>query len=229
MRVLVIEDNPKIAAAVQKGLTENGYAVDISHTGFDGEEMALVTPYDVIVLDLMLPDRDGIDVCRSLRRQKVAAPIIMLTALSATEEKIDGLDAGADDYITKPFEFSELLARVRAILRRGEATESRTLTCDDLTLDLYTRVATRGEEQYELSNKEYALLEYLMRNQNRVLSRIQIGEKVWDMNFEPSSNVIDVYVSSLRKKIDRGFERELIHTIKGAGYRFGIMDGSELV
>lgn len=229
MRVLVIEDNPKIAAAVHKGLTENGYAVDVTHTGFEGEELALMEPYDVIVLDLMLPDRDGIDVCRNLRRQKVAAPIIMLTALSATEEKIDGLDAGADDYITKPFEFSELLARVRAILRRGEATESRTLSCDDLTLDLYTRVATRGEERFELSNKEYALLEYLMRNQNRVLSRVQIGEKVWDMNFEPSSNVIDVYVSSLRKKIDRGFDRELIHTIKGAGYRFGVMDGSELV
>ncbi len=229
MRVLVVEDNPKIAAAVQKGLTEHGFAVDVSHSGYEGEEMALIEPYDVILLDLMLPDRDGIDVCRNLRRQKISTPVIMLTALSATEEKIDGLDAGADDYLTKPFEFDELLARVRAILRRGEATESRTLTCDDLTLDLYTRVASRGDTKVELSNKEYALLEYLMRNQNRVLSRVQIGEKVWDMNFEPSSNVIDVYVSSLRKKVDRGFERELIHTIKGAGYRFGIMDGSELV
>lgn len=224
MRVLVVEDNPKLASALQSGLTEHGFAVDVSHTGFEGEELASGEAYDVILLDLMLPDRDGIDVCRNLRRRKVAAPIIMLTALSATEEKIDGLDAGADDYITKPFEFDELLARIRSILRRGQAGESRTLTCDDLTLDLYTRVATRGDTQVELSNKEYALLEYLMRNQNRVLSRMQIGEKVWDMNFESTSNVIDVYVSALRKKIDRGFDRELIHTVKGAGYRFGIID-----
>ncbi len=226
MRVLVIEDNPKIADAIQSGLTEHGFAVDVSHTGFDGEELAVLESYDVILLDLMLPDRDGIDVCRNLRRRKVTTPIIMLTALSATEEKIDGLDAGADDYLTKPFEFDELLARIRALLRRGEATESRVLKCDDLELDLYTRVAKRGEKSVELGNKEYALLEYLMRNQNRVLSRVQIGEKVWDMNFEPTSNVIDVYVSSLRKKIDRGFDRELLHTIKGAGYRFGVIDES---
>ena len=224
MRILIVEDNPKMAAAVQRGLTEHGYAVDVSHTGFDGEEMAVTTEYDLILLDLMLPDRDGIDVCRNLRRRKVATPSIMLTALSATEEKIDGLDAGADDYLTKPFEFDELLARVRAILRRGEASESRTLKHDDLELDLYTRRMKRGEHAHELSNKEFALLEYLMRNPDRVLSRTQIGEKVWDMNFEASSNVIDVYISSLRKKVDRFQERELIHTVKGAGYRFGIID-----
>jgi len=224
MRILIVEDNPKMASAIERGLQESGYAVDISHNGFDGEELAAVEPYDLILLDLMLPDRDGIEVCRNLRRRSVATPILMLTALSATEEKIDGLDAGADDYITKPFEFDELLARVRAILRRGEATESRTLRHDDLELDLYTRRMTRGEAQHELSNKEFALLEYLMRNPDRVLSRTQIGEKVWDMNFEASSNVIDVYISSLRKKVDRFQERELIHTVKGAGYRFGIVD-----
>ncbi len=224
MRVLIVEDNPKMAGAVQRGLQENGFAVDVSHTGFEGEELAAVESYDLILLDLMLPDRDGIEVCRNLRRRKIATPIIMLTALSATEEKIDGLDAGADDYITKPFEFEELLARVRAIFRRGEATESRVLRHDDLELDLYTRRITRGESTHELSNKEFALLEYLMRNPNRVLTRTQIGEKVWDMNFEPSSNVIDVYISSLRKKVDRLQERELIHTVKGAGYRFGIID-----
>lgn len=224
MRILIVEDNPKMAAAVQKGLTANGFAADVSHTGFEAEEMANLEPYDLILLDLMLPDRDGIDVCRNLRRRKITTPIIMLTALSATEEKIDGLDAGADDYLTKPFEFDELLARIRAMLRRGEATESRVLRHDDLELDLYTRHATRAGEKVELSNKEFALLEYLMRNPHRVLSRTQIGEKVWDMNFEPSSNVIDVYVSSLRKKIDRDFDRELIHTVKGAGYRFGISD-----
>ena len=226
MRVLIIEDNPKMAAALQRGLQENGLATDVSHTGFDGEELAVQEPYDLILLDLMLPDRDGIEVCRNLRRRKVSTPIMMLTALSATEEKIDGLDAGADDYITKPFEFEELLARVRAILRRGEAQESRTLRHDDLELDLYTRRMTRGETSCELSNKEFALLEYLMRNPDRVLSRTQIGEKVWDMNFEPSSNVIDVYISSLRKKVDRFQERDLIHTVKGAGYRFGVIDES---
>ena len=226
MRILIVEDNPKMALSIQKGLTEHGFAADVSYTGFEGEDMAASGRYDLVVLDLMLPDRDGIEVCRNLRRRKLATPIIMLTALSAIEEKVDGLDAGADDYITKPFEFEELLARIRAILRRGEATESRSLKCDDLELDLYTRTATRGDAKFELSNKEFALLEYLMRNQNRVLSRIQIGEKVWDMNFEPSSNVIDVYISALRRKLDRGHSRELIHTVKGAGYRFGVIDAT---
>tara|TARA_E500000318_G_scaffold68442_1_gene63238 strand:+ start:27268 stop:27942 length:675 start_codon:yes stop_codon:yes gene_type:complete len=224
VRILVIEDNPKMAQAIQKGLQANGYAVDVSHSGFEGEEKAVLEPYDLIILDLMLPDRDGVDVCRNLRRRCVETPVIMLTALSGTDDKVAGLDAGADDYLTKPFEFEELLARVRAMLRRGEASEGRVLECDDLKLDLYTRMATRGEQEFELSNKEFGLLEYLMRNPNRVLSRTQITEKVWDMNYEPGSNVIDVYISSLRKKIDRGYERELIHTIKGAGYRFGIMD-----
>lgn len=224
MRVLVIEDNPKMAAGIQRGLREHGFATDVCHTGFEGEDLGAGDEYDAIVLDLMLPDRDGVEVCRNLRRRCVSTPILMLTALSSTDDKVAGLDAGADDYLTKPFEFEELLARLRALLRRGEASEGRVLDCEDLKLDLYTRVASRGEEDFELSNKEFALLEYLMRNPNRVLSRTQIAEKVWDMNFEPGSNVIDVYISNLRKKIDRGQERELIHTIKGAGYRFGIMD-----
>ncbi|RMH30422.1 MAG: DNA-binding response regulator [Planctomycetota bacterium] len=224
MRVLIIEDNPKMAGAIQKGLRAHGYAADVSHSGYEGEDLASVEPYDLVILDLMLPDRDGVDVCRNLRRRCVDTPILMLTALSGTDDKVAGLDAGADDYLTKPFEFEELLARMRALLRRGEATEGRTLRCDDLELDLYTRSARRGEKEIELSNKEFALLEYLMRNPNRVLSRTQIAEKVWDMNYEPGSNVIDVYVSALRKKLDRGFERELFHTIKGAGYRFGVMD-----
>jgi DNA-binding response OmpR family regulator len=224
MRVLIIEDNPKMATAIQRGLTEHGYAADACHTGYEGEELAAIEPYDLVILDVMLPDRDGVDVCRNLRRRDINKPVLMLTALSGTHDKVAGLDAGADDYLTKPFEFEELLARVRALLRRGEATEGRTLSCEDLELDLYTRTAKRAGVDYELSNKEFGLLEYLMRNPNRVLSRTQIAEKVWDMNFEPGSNVIDVYISSLRKKVDRGFDRELIHTIKGAGYRFGIMD-----
>jgi DNA-binding response OmpR family regulator len=224
MKVLVIEDNPKMATAITKGLRDHGFAADMTHTGFEGEEFGAKGIYDAIVLDLMLPDRDGVEVCRNLRRRCVKTPIIMLTALSSTEDKVSGLDAGADDYLVKPFEFDELLARLRALLRRGEASEGRLLKCDDLELDLYTRTAKRGEKSFELSNKEFALLEYLMRNPNRVLSRTQIGEKVWDMNFEPSSNVIDVYISALRKKIDQGETRGLIHTIKNAGYRFGVMD-----
>lgn len=224
MRVLVVEDNPKISAAVQRGLKDHGFAVDVAGTGFEGEELAAGTAYDVIVLDLMLPDRDGMDVCRNLRRRSVKSRILMLTALSTIDDKVEGLNAGADDYLTKPFEFDELLARVRALLRRGETGETRFLKCDDLELDLYTRRAKRGELEWMLSNKEFALLEYLMRNQDRVLSRTQIGEKVWDMNFEPGSNVIDVYISSLRKKVDSEALRPLIHTVRNAGYRFGLMD-----
>lgn len=224
VRLLVIEDNPKMASGIQRGLRENGYAVDVTHSGYEGEDLAAGGEYDGIILDLMLPDRDGVEVCRNLRRRSVSTPVLMLTALSGTDDKVSGLDAGADDYLTKPFEFEELLARLRALLRRGEASEGRTLRCDDLELDLYTRRATRGEAVVDLSNKEFALLEYLMRNQNRVLSRMQIGERVWDMNFEPGSNVIDVYISSLRKKLDRDFDKSLIHTVKGAGYRFGVMD-----
>jgi DNA-binding response OmpR family regulator len=227
VRILLIEDNPKISASMKKGLAQNGFSVDVCHTGFEGEEAAGSGSYDVILLDLMLPDRDGIEVCRNLRRRNITSGIIMLTALSATIEKVNGLDAGADDYMTKPFEFDELLARIRSLLRRGEATESRVLRCDDLELDLYTRQAKRSEKLIELSNKEFGLLEYLLRNPNRVLTRVQIGEKVWDMNFEPSSNVIDVYIASLRKKIDKGFEKALIHTLKGAGYRFGPLDSSD--
>ncbi|MFG0259028.1 MAG: response regulator transcription factor [Phycisphaerales bacterium JB041] len=223
MRILVIEDNPKMAAGIARGLRENGYAVDVSHSGFEGEDLAAAGSYDAVILDLMLPDRDGVEVCRNLRRRSVAVKILMLTALSGTEDKVSGLDAGADDYLTKPFEFEELLARLRALFRRGDASEGRTLRCDDLELDLYSRRATRGDCTVELSNKEFGLLEYLTRNPDRVLSRTQIGEKVWDMNFEPDSNVIDVYISTLRKKVDRGHERELIHTVKGAGYRFGVM------
>jgi DNA-binding response OmpR family regulator len=221
MRILIIEDNPKMSAAIQRGLRENGYAADVCGTGFEGEELAAGGVYDVVLLDLMLPDRDGVEICRNLRRRGIRTKIIMLTALSGTSDKVEGLDAGADDYIAKPFEFEELLARIRAVMRRGEASEARHLRHDDLVLDLYARTATRGESTVELSSKEFALLELFMRNVHRVLSRAFIGEKVWDMNFEPSSNIVDVYVSSLRKKVDRGHPRELIHTIKGTGYRFG--------
>lgn len=223
MRILVAEDNPKMANAVRQGLTEQGYSVDVVDQGFEAEELAATESYDLVVLDVMLPDRDGVDVVRCLRRRGSTVPILMLTALSATRHKVTGLDAGADDYLTKPFEFDELLARARALLRRGQATEAVRLSCDDLMLDLVERTALRGEERIKLSTKEFALLEFLMRNQGRVLPRTTIAEKVWDMDYEPSSNLIDVYISTLRKKIDKGFDRPLIHTVIGTGYRFGVM------
>lgn len=221
MRILVIEDNPKMAATIRRGLVEQSHAVDVCHTGFDGEEQASGGEYDAIVLDLMLPDRDGIDVCRNLRRRGVKTPVLMLTALSGTKDKVAGLDAGADDYLVKPFEFDELLARVRALLRRGAATEASALEFADLELDLRRQKATRAGVDIKLSSKEFALLEYLMRNPDRVLTRTSIVEKVWDMNYEPESNVVDVYISALRKKIDRDFDSPLIHTVIGTGYRFG--------
>lgn len=224
MRILIIEDNPRMADALAHGLNDQGYTARSTQSGIDGEDLAVADSFDLIILDVMLPDRDGTDVARNLRRRGVATPILMLTALSSTDDTVTGLDAGADDYLGKPFEFDVLLARVRALLRRGEATESRTLDCDDLTLDLYTHEATRNGERITLSNRQFALLHCLMRNENRVLSRSQLAEKVWDTNHEPESNVIDVSISALRRKVDRGFRRPLIHTIKGAGYRFGIMN-----
>ena len=224
MRVLVIEDNPKMAAGLQKGLREHGFEVDAVESGSEGEELASGGVYDLVLLDLLLPDRDGMEVCRNMRRRGVKSKVLMLTALNSTSDKITGLDSGADDYLSKPFQFDELLARMRALLRRGDATESRFLRCDDLELDLYSRVAKRTGTTVELSNREFSLLEYLMRNPDRVLSRTQIGEQVWDINFDLTSNVVDVYISSLRKKVDSGSGRQLIHTVKGVGYRLGLPD-----
>jgi DNA-binding response OmpR family regulator len=221
MRILVIEDNPDLANAIARGLREQGYSVDVVMRGFEGEELAAVEPYDLVVLDVMLPDRDGVDVCRNLRRRKVASYILMLTALSATEDKIAGLDAGADDYLTKPFDFEELVARIRALLRRGTASEATRLEHAGLEIDLLRRSVRRDGQPIKLSGKEYALLEFLMRNPDRVLDRMTIAQKVWDISYEPSSNVIDVYISALRKKVDRDYETPLIHTVVGMGYRFG--------
>lgn len=221
MRLLVVEDNHDLASAIRRGLVEHGYSVDIVHTGIEGEELAASEAYDLILLDVMLPDRDGVTVCRNLRRRKVAAYVLMLTALSGTGEKVSGLDAGADDYLTKPFEFEELVARIRALLRRGKASESVRLEYGGLVLDLLKRQVRRDGHKITLRAKEFALLEFFMRNPDRVLDRMTITQKVWDINYEPSTNVIDVYVSALRKKIDRDFERPLIHTVVGMGYRFG--------
>ncbi|MBN1341037.1 MAG: response regulator transcription factor [Phycisphaerae bacterium] len=218
MRVLVVEDNPKMAEILRQGLAEQGYAVDVSRSGHDGEFMAATEGYDAIILDLMLPDQDGLIICKNLRRRGVQSPVLMLTALSATQDKVAGLDAGADDYLTKPFEFEELIARLRALLRRGQARESTRLEFEGIELDLAKRVVRRDGQKIKLTAKEFALLEYFLRHPNRVLTRTNIGEHVWDMNFEPESNVIDVYVSMLRRRIDKGFDKPLIHTVIGSGY-----------
>ena len=224
MRILVVEDNKNLAHAIQRGLMEHGYGVDVAHLGEEGEELAASESYDLVILDVMLPDRDGVVVCRNLRRRKVSTYILMLTALSSVSEKIGGLEAGADDYLTKPFDFAELMARVRALLRRGTASESIKLQYGDLELDLLRREVRRDGQKILLRAKEMALLEVLMRNADRVVDRATISQKVWDMNYEPSSNVIDKYVSALRQKIDVGHERPLIHTVVGTGYRLGHMD-----
>ncbi len=226
MRLLVVEDNPDLALAIRRGLVEHGYGVDVVHSGVQGEELAASEPYDLVILDVMLPDRDGVHVCRNLRRRNVATYVLMLTALSATPDKISGLDAGADDYLVKPFEFEELVARIRALLRRGKASEAYRLEYDGLVLDLLRRAVRRDGQKIKLRAKEFALLEFFMRNADRVVDRMTIAQKVWDINYEPSSNLIDVYVSALRKKIDRDYERPLIHTVVGMGYRFGA--GEEL-
>ncbi len=221
MRVLVVEDNPKMAEAIRKGLIQYNYSVDVLDSGFEAEDAAAAGRHDVIVLDLMLPDRDGVDVCRNLRRRGVATPILMLTALADTESKVAGLDAGADDYLTKPFEFEELVARVRTLMRRGQPVESGVLKYGDLEFDLNQRRITRAGRPIRLSNKETALLEYFMRNPDRVVARQTLVQKIWDSEYQPASNAIDVHISSLRKKVDRDFPEPFIHTVVGAGYRFG--------
>jgi DNA-binding response OmpR family regulator len=221
VRLLVVEDNPKMAALIQQGLSEAGYAVDSVHRGRDAEADALAQQYDAILLDLMLPDVDGVEVCRNLRRQGISTPILVLTALSSLHEKVTALDAGADDYLTKPFELDELLARVRALLRRGHPQEGTTLRIDDLELDLGRHLVRRGGETIRLSNREFALLEFFVRNPNRVLMRARIAEHVWGLDFSGESNLIDVYVGLLRRKIDHDFASKLIHTVVGRGYSFG--------
>jgi len=214
----VVEDEQRVAQFIQKGLKEEGHAVDCAYDGEEGGFLAEVNEYDLIILDLMLPKKNGLTVCSEIRERGVSTPVLMLTARDAVQDKVRGLDAGADDYLTKPFVFDELLARVRALLRRGSESKAPILKIIDLELDPMSRRVTRGGKPIRLTTKEYALLEYMMRNPDRVLSRTRIGEHVWDMNFDPESNVIDVYVSHLRNKVDKGFDVSLIHTLRGQGY-----------
>lgn len=218
MRLLVIEDNPKMAEFIRQGFAEQGYAVDVVATAREGEACAPGGDYDCIVLDVMLPDQDGLTTCRRLRQHGVHVPILMLTALGSTSDKVAGLEAGADDYLTKPFEFVELVARVRALIRRRQTQETTTLKFEDLEMDLLSRQVSRAGQKIRLTTKEFAMLETFIRNANRVLTRTEISERVWDMDFDAESNVIDVYVSSLRRKIDKGFGKPLIHTVIGTGY-----------
>ena len=219
MRILVVEDEAKMAALLKRGLQEEGYAVDVAATAEDAVWMGTENPYDAIVLDLMLPDSDGFEVCRRLRAAKRWAPVIMLTARDAVSDRVAGLDVGADDYLTKPFSFDELLARTRALLRRGSVERPTVLRSGPLELDPATRKVVVGGSPVELTAREFTLLEYLMRHPGVVLSRTRIREHVWDFSFEGDSNVVDVYVRYLREKIDRAFGLNLIETVRGAGYR----------
>ncbi len=218
MRILVVEDEKKVARFIQQGLEEEHYTVDVAYDGESGALMAETQTYDLMILDVMLPRMSGLDVTRRLRDTRVTTPILMLTAKTATEDKVAGLDSGADDYITKPFAVAELLARVRSLLRRGALEKSTVLTCADLELDTVTHKARRHGRVIDLTAKEYALLEYFLRNRDRVLSRTIISEHIWDYNFDTGTNLIDVYVNHLRNKIDTGSERRLIHTVRGVGY-----------
>jgi len=218
MHVLVVEDEPGVAGFLKKGLREASYAVDLAYDGNEGSRRARSGSYDVIVLDLMLPGKDGFAVLRNLRARGIETPVICLTARDAVDDRIKGLDLGADDYLTKPFSFAELLARTRALLRRGQAVSMNLITVADLMVDVVAHTVRRNDKRLDLSPTEYALLEYLSRNAGQVLSRTMILEHVWDMNQDPLTNVIDVHINRLRKKVDHGFAKPLIHTIRGVGY-----------
>jgi DNA-binding response OmpR family regulator len=219
MQILIVEDEEKIANFLRRGLLEESYAVDIAHDGEDALYKFDINEYDLIILDLMIPEIDGITVCRKIRDVNTSIPILILTAKDATGDKVKGLDAGADDYMTKPFSFSELSARVRALLRRGKKADPTILTIDNLSLDPATRIAKRGNKKIILTTREYALLEYFMRNQDRVITKTELLEHVWDYNYDGLSNILETYVKYLRKKLKvHPEEKELIHTMRGSGY-----------
>ena len=219
MYILVVEDERRLAQVVRKVLEEEGHTVDVAHDGEEGLTMAMEGSHDVIVLDILLPGIDGFEVCRTLRASRVDTPVLLLTALDAVEDRVRGLDAGADDYLPKPFAFQELLARLRALgRRRVQVREPGRLRTADLVLDLRRRRAERNGKTIELSPKEFALLEFLMRNEGRVVTRTQILDHVWGYEYSPDSNLVDVYVTYLRRKVDRGHDRNLIRTVRGTGY-----------
>jgi len=219
MRVLLVEDERQIADFVARGLTEHGYSVDVAYDGDEAVYWPDVAQFDIIILDVMLPVRDGVEVCRVLRAKGVRSPILMLTARDAIEDRVTGLDSGADDYLVKPFAFAELLARIRALSRREPALTGTVLEIGDLRLDTAARAVQRAEVLLELTAKEFSLLEYLLRHPNQVLSRTMIAEHVWNYDFDSATNVIDVHIKNLRRKIDDGSPLKLIQTVRGAAYR----------
>ena len=218
MYILVVEDEKKVAGFLKKGLQEESYTVDMAYDGEEALLFAAMNYYDLIILDIMLPKKDGMEVLKTLRAQGFSTPVLMLTAKDALQDKVQGLDSGADDYLTKPFAFAELLARIRALFRRGKPTNEVSLTAADLALDPSTHKVQRAGKPIELTNKEYALLEYFLRNKGQVLTRTLINEHVWGYRFATGTNIVDVYVNYLRNKIDHGFDKKLIHTVRGVGY-----------
>ena len=226
--MLIVEDERKISAYVKRGLKEQGYAVDAVYSGREAMDACDTAPYDLIILDILLPEMDGLSVCRALRKRGLHAPILMLTARDAVDDRVAGLDAGADDYLVKPFAMKELLARLRALTRRGaEASKSPVLKIADLSLDTTTHRIRRGDKAIELTAKEYSVLECLMREPERVFTRTVIAEHVWNYEIYNESNVVDVYIRNLRRKIDDGFDLKLIHTVRGSGYRLSAGNGIE--
>jgi heavy metal response regulator len=218
MRILVVEDEKKVASFIKRGLEEEGFAVDVAFDGEEGRFMAEGNPYDLILMDVMLPKKDGLTVVRELREKGITVPVLCLTAKDTVDDIVSGLDSGSDDYLTKPFAFAELLARVRALLRRGGQDRGAEIVFADLRLDPVAHKVWRSNKEIDLTAKEYALLEYFMRNPNETLTRTMIAEHVWDYTFDSFTNIIDVYVNYLRKKIDKDFDKKLIHTVRGAGY-----------
>ena len=218
MRILVVEDEKKVASFIKRGLEEEEFSVDVAYDGEEGVLMAESTSYDLVIMDVMLPKKDGLSAVKDLREKDIKTPILCLTAKDAVEDIVSGLDSGSDDYLTKPFAFAELIARVRALIRRGAQDRGAELFFADLRLDPVGHKVWRGGKEIDLTSKEYALLEYFMRNPNQVLSRTMIAEHVWDYTFDSFTNIIDVYVNYLRKKIDRDYDKKLIHTVRGVGY-----------
>jgi DNA-binding response OmpR family regulator len=220
MRILLIEDDKKIVSALTKGLKNESFAIDAAGDGVKGEELARINNYDIIILDVLLPKQDGWTTCKNLRSNSVITPILMLTALDDVDDKIKGLNTGADDYLAKPFHFGELLARIRSLVRRNSEVKTTSILQYGLTLDLNTHKAFRENKEITLTSKEFALLQLFIMNPDRILSRLEISEHLWDMNFDPKSNVIDSFVKYLRQKIDKDFNTPLIHTVRGSGYIF---------
>lgn len=221
MNILIIEDDLRVAGLIQRGLEEHGFVSSIAYDGLSGKKLALQHNYDLIITDIILPKLDGIDLCKQIRQIKPDMPVIMLTALGTTDDKIEGFDAGADDYLVKPFEMRELLVRIRALLKRYTKMDGQAgfvLRYADLEMNLHTKIVKRGEQEINLTPKEFKLLEYMMRHPERVLSRVEIAEKVWDTHFDTGTNFMNVYINYLRKKIDKEFEQKLIHTKSGMGY-----------